>query len=494
MLKSSPMAVLIGALFALMPCGAATPVLTTLYSFPAGTEGAFPEAGLVANSSGQLFGTTYSGGTGWGTVFQLIPPATQGNPWTIHQLYSFTGLADGANPRGALVFSSHGVIYGTTEQGGASGYGTVFSLTPAGGGKWTEATVYSFKGAPSGCVPGGSPACDGANPEAGLIFSPKGVIYGTTESGGTTSNGTVFSLTPGTGGTYTEAVLYSFAGAPSGCGTTGNPACDGANPLGSLTFSKTGTLYGTTYSGGTANWGTVFQLAQTSGVWTETVLWSFLGAPSGIGSSPPATCGTTGQPPCDGGAPAGNVVLNTTTGALFGTTTLGGRPTGCPQGGYEQGCGAVFELVPPATLGNPWTESLLYSFAGSTAACVSGGSPACDGANPSGNLAMPSSTSPIYGSAFAGGSPTDICFPASYYGCGIVFTLQPPKAPSTKWTKSSLAFFNGDGEICSNNATNIGCGGGPNGVILSTAGGILYGTTYVGGDGGGYGTVFEVTF
>jgi uncharacterized repeat protein (TIGR03803 family) len=428
MLKSSPMAVLIGALFALMPCGAATPVLTTLYSFPAGTEGAFPEAGLVANSSGQLFGTTYSGGTGWGTVFQLIPPATQGNPWTIHQLYSFTGLADGANPRGAL------------------------------------------------------------------IFSPKGVIYGTTESGGTTSNGTVFSLTPGTGGTYTEAVLYSFAGAPSGCGTTGNPACDGANPLGSLTFSKTGTLYGTTYSGGTANWGTVFQLAQTSGVWTETVLWSFLGAPSGIGSSPPATCGTTGQPPCDGGAPAGNVVLNTTTGALFGTTTLGGRPTGCPQGGYEQGCGAVFELVPPATLGNPWTESLLYSFAGSTAACVSGGSPACDGANPSGNLAMPSSTSPIYGSAFAGGSPTDICFPASYYGCGIVFTLQPPKAPSTKWTKSSLAFFNGDGEICSNNATNIGCGGGPNGVILSTAGGILYGTTYVGGDGGGYGTVFEVTF
>ena len=462
------MAALIGALFAMhTPCGAATPTLITLYSFP-GTIGAFPEAGLVLNNTA-LFGTTYTGGSGWGTVFELIPPQT-GGAWTLHQLYAFTGGADGANPRAPVVFSPHGVIFGTTEQGGAFGYGTVFSLTPAVGGKWTQAVIYSFAGAPSGCGTTGNPACDGANPEAGMILSPKGVLYGTTDTGGTTSNGTVFSLTPAVGGAWTEAVLYSFAGAPSGCGTTGNPACDGANPLGSLTLSKTGTLYGTTYSGGAANWGTVFQLAQTAGVWTETLLYSFIGAPSGIGGG--SACGTSGQPACDGGAPAGNVVLSAATGALYGTTTLGGKPTGCPEAGYEEGCGVVFQLTPPAISGNPWTESLLYTFAGSPK----------DGMLPSYNLVMPSSTSPIYGTAFAGGSSTDVCFPASYTGCGMVYVLQPPKAPSTTWTKSNMAIFNGDS------------GGGPNGLIISPTGGILYGTTYVGGLSGGYGTVFEVTF
>jgi uncharacterized repeat protein (TIGR03803 family) len=461
MQKPLPMAALIAALFAMhTPCHATTPVLTTLYSFP-GTEGAFPEAGLVLNSSGQLFGTTYTGGTGWGTVFELLPPTSGGN-WTIHQLYAFTGGADGANPRGSVVFSAHGVLYGTTEQGGAFGYGAVFSLTPAGGGKWTPAVVYSFTG-----VSG-----DGANPEAGMIFSPKGVLYGTTEAGGTTGNGTVFSLTPSVSGTWTEAVLYSFGGAPAGCGTTGNPACDGANPMGSLTFSKSGNLFGTTYGGGSANWGTVFELTQTGGVWSETLLWSFLGAPSGVGEDPPQTCGTTGNPVCDGGAPSGNVVLNTTTGALYGTTTLGGAPTGCPLSGYEEGCGAVFELAPPVTPGNPWTESLIYTFTG----------PPRDGMLPSYNLAMPSSTSPIYGTAYAGGSTTGVCFPASYTGCGVVYVLQPPKAPSTTWTKSNMAVFNGDN------------GGGPNGVILSSTGGVLYGTTYIGGLGGGYGSIFEVAF
>jgi uncharacterized repeat protein (TIGR03803 family) len=458
MQKPLPMAALIGALFAMhTPCGAATPTLITLYSFP-GTIGAFPEAGLVLNNTA-LFGTTYTGGTGWGTVFELIPPQT-GGAWSLHQLYAFTGGADGANPRAPVVFSPHGVIFGTTEQGGAFGYGTVFSLTPAVGGKWTQAVIYSFTGT------GG----DGANPEAGMILSPKGVLYGTTDAGGTTGNGTVFSLTPAVGGAWTEAVIYSFAGAPSGCGTTGNPACDGANSLGSLTLSKTGTLYGTTYSGGAANWGTVFQLAQTAGVWTETLLYSFIGAPSGIGGG--SACGTSGQPACDGGAPAGNVVLSAATGALYGTTTLGGKPTGCPEAGYEEGCGVVFQLTPPAISGNPWTESLLYTFAGSPK----------DGMLPSYNLVMPSSTSPIYGTAFAGGSSTDVCFPASYTGCGMVYVLQPPKAPSTTWTKSNMAIFNGDS------------GGGPNGLIISPTGGILYGTTYVGGLSGGYGTVFEVTF
>ena len=450
------MTVLIAALFAIrVPCGAATPPLTTLYSFP-GAEGAFPEAGLVLNN-GALFGTTYAGGSGWGTVFKL---SQSGGAWSIHQLYAFTGGADGANPRAGVILSSRGVIFGTTEQGGAGGYGTVFSLTPVAGGNPTQAVVYSFTGQ------GG----DGANPEAGLVLSPKsGVLYGTTNAGGTAGYGTVFSLTPATGGIWTPKVLYSFAGAPSGCGTTG-PACDGANPLSTLTLSTTGVLYGTTYGGGTAGWGTVFQLAQAAGVWSETVLYSFNGAPSGVNGG--TACSTTTQPPCDGGAPAGNVVLNAATGALYGTTTLGGQPTGCPLGGYEQGCGVVFQLTPPTPPSTTWTESLLYTFAG----------PPSDGMFPTSNLVYAPTGGTLYGTTFAGASSGDACFPEIYTGCGMVYVLRPPTPPSTTWTKTTMAAF------------NVHIGGGPNGVILSPTGGLLYGTTYVGGTSGGYGTIFQLTF
>jgi uncharacterized repeat protein (TIGR03803 family) len=360
-----------------------------------------------------------------------------------------------------VIFSSHGVIFGTTEQGGASGYGTVFSLTPATGGTFTQKVIYSFTGQ------GG----DGANPEAGLVLSPKsGVLYGTTNAGGTAGYGTVFSLTPAAGGVWTPKVLYSFAGAPSGCGTTGNPACDGANPLGVLTLSSSGALYSTTYGGGSVGWGTVFQLTQAAGVWSETVLYSFNGAPSGVNGG--TACSTTTQPPCDGGAPAGNVVLNAATGALYGTTTLGGQPTGCPLGGYEQGCGVVFQLTPPTPPSTTWTESLLYTFAG----------PPSDGMFPTSNLVYAPTGGTLYGTTFAGASSGDACFPEIYTGCGMVYVLRPPTPPSTTWTKTTMAAF------------NVHIGGGPNGVILSPTGGLLYGTTYVGGTSGGYGTIFQLTF
>jgi uncharacterized repeat protein (TIGR03803 family) len=451
------MAVLIGALLATrMPCGAATSTLTTLYSFT-GAEGAFPQAGLALNS-GALFGTTYAGGLGWGTVFEL---SKSGGAWNINQLYTFTGGADGANPQAGVVFNSSGAIFGTTEQGGTWGYGTVFSLTPGTGGTWTYQVLYSFTG----------PGSDGANPEAGLVLSKSGVLYGTTYGGGGAGWGTVFSLTPRSGGAWTEKVLYSFAGAPTGCGTAGNPVCDGANPLAALTAGSGGVLYGTTYGGGGTGWGTVFSLALQPGGWTETVLYSFNGAPSGANGG--SACGTSGQPACDGGAPAGSLVLNAATGVFYGTTTLGGKPTGCPLGGYQRGCGAVFQLTPPAPPSTTWTESLLYTFAG----------PSKDGMLPSDNLALASKSGALYGTAFAGGSSADTCFPASYTGCGMVYELQPPTPPSTTWTKTNLAKFN-----------NIN-GGGPNGVILSPTGKLLYGTTYVGGASGGYeGTIFEVTF
>jgi uncharacterized repeat protein (TIGR03803 family) len=366
-----------------------------------------------------------------------------------------------------VIFSSKGVIYGTTEQGGADGYGTVFSLTPAGGGIWTPAVVHSFTGAPSGCGTTGNPPCDGAYPEAGLILSTKsGVLYGTTYGGGTTGNGTVFWLTPAAGGTWNESVLYSFAGAP-----------DGANPLAPLTLSAKGTLYGTTYGGGAGRctgtppvcegWGTVFQLTQAAGVWSYALLYSFNGAPSGANGG--TACTTTSTPPCDGGAPAGNLLLNATTGVLTGTTTLGGDPTGCPQGGYEQGCGTIFQLTPAG--GGTWTESLIYTFG-----------PPQDAMLPSYNLATPTSGGPLFGTAFSGASSSFACFPESYTGCGMAYVLRPPVPPSTTWTFSPMAVFGGDN------------GGGPNGVILSPTGGLLYGTTYEGGLSGGYGTVFEITY
>ena len=463
MQKSLTMAALVGALFAIgMPCSASTPVLTTLYNFP-GTTGAFPESSLVLNNS-NLYGTTYSGGTGWGTVFALAPPQSGSSNWSFHQLYAFTGGTDGANPRASVVFSPHGVIYGTTEQGGAYGFGVVYSLTPATGGKWTEAVVYSFTGA------GG----DGANPEAGLDLTSKGVLYGTTSGGGSAGYGTVFSLTPTAGGgPWTEKVLYSFQGAPSGCGTTGQPACDGATPLSSVYLNSNGTIYGTTYSGtglsASPLWGTVYELAQVGGVWTESILYSFTGAPNGADGG--TVCGTTGQPACDGGAPSGGVVVNKTTGQIYGTTTLGGRPAGCPFGGYTQGCGTVFQLTPPVAPSTTWTESLLYTF---------GGPP--DGSIPSYNLLYPPGGGPLYGTTFSGGSAPQTCFPTSYSGCGTAYILRPPVAPSTTWTKSNLGVFNGDN------------GAGPSGVVIATAGGVIYGTTYIGGLSAGYGTVFQIAY
>jgi len=452
------MAALVVALFALrMPCGAVTPVLNTLFNFT-GEEGAYPEAGLVLNN-GSLFGTTYTGGSGWGTVFEMSPPTPPATAWTFTPLYAFTGGADGANPRAGVIFSSHGVIFGTTEQGGAYGYGTVFSLTLTAG-TWKYAVVYSFMGAPSGCGTTGNPLCDGAYPEASLIQSPKsGLFYGTTYGGGTAGYGTVFLLTPPTppSTTWTEKPLWSFAGSP-----------DGANPLAGLTLSAKGVLYGTTYAGGGAGWGTAFELTQAAGVWSEAVLHSFNGAPSAAGGG--SACGTTGDPtPCDGGAPLGNLLINATTGVLTGTTTLGGNPTACNQINYEQGCGAVFQLTPPVPPATAWTESLIYIFG-----------PPQNAMLPSYNLAAPAAGNPIYGTAFSGASTLSSCFPESYTGCGMVYVLRPPTPPAKAWTFSGMAFFNGDN------------GGGPNGVILSP--GVLYGTTYEGGLSGGYGTVFEIVY
>jgi uncharacterized repeat protein (TIGR03803 family) len=281
---------------------------TVLYSFCAQkncTDGARPDAGLVFDQKGNMYGTTYAGGAhndchggaGCGIVFKLTPKGR----YTV--LYSFcaqTNCADGYFPSGGLVFDQEGNLYGTTLNGGAHDWGTVFKLTPEG----KETVLHSF------CSHGGSNCTDGALPDAGVIFDQKGNLYGTTYSGGTSCHdgydngcGVVFKLTP----KGKETVLYSFC-AQSGC-------ADGAFPAAGTTGGG-GDYCDNNYLG----CGVVFELSPEG---KEKVLHTFEGA--------------------DGAVPGAGVVFDQK-GNLYGTSVGGGAYNDC----YEDnaGCGVVFKLTP----------------------------------------------------------------------------------------------------------------------------------------------------
>jgi uncharacterized repeat protein (TIGR03803 family) len=213
-----------GTVFRITPSG----VKTVLYSFAqSGSDGEIPYAGVIQGSDGNFYGTTYFGGAnGLGTVFEVTLSGTE----TV--LYSFAGGSDGEHPYAGVTQGRDGNFYGTTYQGGASGYGTVFRLTPSG----TETVLYAFAGSSS----------DGANPEAGVIQGSDGNFYGSTLQGGASGLGTVFELTP----SGTETVLHSFAGAGS----------DGANPEANLVQGSDGNLYGSTAAGGIGGHGTFFKV------------------------------------------------------------------------------------------------------------------------------------------------------------------------------------------------------------------------------------------
>lgn len=166
---------------------------TVLYSSQGGTkDGADPDGGLLFDVAGALYGTTEEGGglrSGMGTVFKLSPPAAGKTQWAETVLYSFKGPPqhDGAFPNAGLIIDKQGALYGTTFFGGTIGYGTVFKLTPpaAGQSQWTETLLHSLAGKPN----------DGAQIRAGVIFDNAGALYGTTEAGGASGNGTVFQVT-----------------------------------------------------------------------------------------------------------------------------------------------------------------------------------------------------------------------------------------------------------------------------------------------------------
>ena len=228
-------------MFKLVPPGkkAGSWTETVLYSFGSQPgDGIYPQAGLIMDAEGNLYGTTVSGGAstncddGCGSVFELSATGTE----TV--LYSFCsqgGCTDGTQPYADLIMDKKGNLDGTTGGGGTNGGGTVFQLTP-NNGTWTETVLHSF-----GSQPG-----DGIYPQAGLIMDKKGNLYGTTQQGGAYGEGTVFELSP----TGTETVLHSF---PSQSG-------DGYWLDAGLIRDKKGNLYGTSYEGGANGEGAVFKV------------------------------------------------------------------------------------------------------------------------------------------------------------------------------------------------------------------------------------------
>lgn len=234
---------------------------TVLYRFTGGSDGGNPAAGLVRDQAGDLYGTTYAGGSvscpsgvsGCGVIFELSPPSIPGGAWTETVLHTFSGN-DGSNPVARLTFDQAGNLYGTAVEGGIGGSGVVFELmAPAAqGGAWTYSVLHSFP----------QDGSDGSGPAGDLVFDTAGNVYGTTSSGGGgNSRGTVFELAAPA---WTETILYSFA--PGAGGNSG--------PQTGVIFDQTGNLYGTTYGGGSRDQGTVFELMPAGGVWTESVLFN----------------------------------------------------------------------------------------------------------------------------------------------------------------------------------------------------------------------------
>jgi uncharacterized repeat protein (TIGR03803 family) len=487
-----------GAIFQLTPPAVAGGAWTesVLHQFTGGADGEFPQS-LAWGPDGALYGATFEGGSadcesaGCGTIYRLAPPAEAGGAWTESILYSFTGT-DGAIPNSPLVFDGNGAIYGTTRTGYPSGNGTVFQLEPpaASGDPWTLNTLYDFTGGTFGYAPasavldggvldvgvtndgyswlrpslyvqdagengamvqiappavaGGSwtaslmygfgEGSDGSQPVGNLIANGAGNLYGTAHSGGaglcsppiTSGCGVVFELSPPahTGDPWMESILYSFQG--------GN---DGVGPNEAILDSN-GVLFGTTLSGGTTEFGTVFELkppATQGGVWAESVLYSF-GERSGDGEFPTRAMAVDGN------------------GALYYATASGGSLSG----------GAIYQLTPPAVPGGAWTNAAIYNFP--------------KGASVGGTVSLSFSNGALYGATY--GDKLN----GRRRSFGSVFQLSPPAAGGQEWAYNAYVFPGGD------------TGGNPVAIAIGGDGSIFGATAMTTvGDNNELATVFQLT-
>jgi len=270
-----------------------------LHVFKSRNEGFNPLVGLVADPSGNLYGTAYPG-----VVFQLSPPPSGQTEWS----YSILANPPPAMPAGELYRASDGTLYATAAGSYQNGCfcGSVYSVSPpTKGGQWTYSLLYAFLG-----------GSDGENPESGILADSAGNLYGTTTQGGPANAGTVFELSPPANGqtTWTEKQLYAFQG-----------GADGELPMGNLAWGSNGAIYGTTDH-------TVFALTPPSngqGAWVETVL-----------------AATSLSDDLETG------VLVGASGTLYGTVVGNGR----------RGGGSVYALHPPSNGGTTWNLHVLYNF------------------------------------------------------------------------------------------------------------------------------------
>ena len=227
---------------------------TVLHNFTGGSDGANPQASLILDKAGNLYGTTYAGGvSNAGTVFQVTRTGKE------KVLHTFVGGADGANPIAALAIDKSGNLYGSTTAGGSSGKGTVYMLSvpSVAGGTWKENVLHSF-----------GAGTDGTVPVAGITLDTSGNLYGTTSAGGTYGYGTVFQLKR-SASSWTENILHNFA-----------LGSDGGIPYAGLVLDSKGIFYGAATEGGgggSSGGGTVFQLTHAGSSWTFTVLYDLPG-------------------------------------------------------------------------------------------------------------------------------------------------------------------------------------------------------------------------
>jgi uncharacterized repeat protein (TIGR03803 family) len=226
-----------GTLFRLAPDGTET----VLVAFDYNSTGAYPLSNLVRDSAGNLFGTTFEGGPGGGVIFKLAPDGTFSIVYSLDP-----AQGDGWGVWNPLTIDADGNFYGMTVLGGTQNSGTLFKVTQDG----TETVLFSFA----------SEGPDGSGSPGGLIVDSRGNLYGTTIDGGSKGNGVLFEFT--SGGTY--KILHEFAGSPS----------DGATPWAGLIADQQGNLYGTTVYGGRRGRGTLFRYSRDG---TETVLFNFAG-------------------------------------------------------------------------------------------------------------------------------------------------------------------------------------------------------------------------